>query len=453
MIALRDYQRRARHESRLLYAAGKRAILFVAPTGAGKTVILGDVVARHIQHTPDARVNLYAHRRELVAQAATTFRAMGLEVGALGEGRSAPVQCLSTQTVVSRGEVDKCTLAVFDEAHHYAAELWGGVAKAHRESGATIVGATATPERGDGRGLDHMFDGLVTVAQVRELVTAGALVPCDVVRPARRVPKGKLARSPCAAHLELFRGRRNVVFAPHVKAARDFAAEFALAGVEVRVVEGETEDATRDASLAAFRAGDVEVLVNCMVLTEGWDCPPCEVVTIARDCGSTGMFLQMAGRGARPSPETGKRGYTLLDLRGVSYVHGRPDEDRLYALEGVGISRGTGDGEVGLRLCKVCGVELPESLVCLGCGKDYGLITPTDAGIALEPWREAMRQEAMRQDPPDKRAVRLARWINDARAKGYKPGWATHKYKAVYGHHAPGVVMSAATKMAAEETP
>src|SRR5690348_10462457 len=114
-MLLRSYQQRARSEARAAYARGSRAILYVAPTGAGKTVILGDTIASHLKHHASARVNVYAHRRELLAQAATTFRRFGLEVGVNGEGRSAPVQVLSTQGVLAKGEVDTCTMAVFDE--------------------------------------------------------------------------------------------------------------------------------------------------------------------------------------------------------------------------------------------------------------------------------------------------------------------------------------------------
>src|SRR5260221_215114 len=149
------------------YADGKRAILYVSPTGSGKTVILGDTIASHVRNTPGARVNVYAHRRELLSQAAGTFRAFGLDVGIFGEGAAHPVQIMSTQGVLAKREVPSCTLACFDEAHHYAADEWRVVFDAHRGAGTPIVGATATPERGDGRALD-MFDHIVVVAQPKE---------------------------------------------------------------------------------------------------------------------------------------------------------------------------------------------------------------------------------------------------------------------------------------------
>jgi superfamily II DNA or RNA helicase len=435
-LILREYQRRAREYARALYREGKRAILYVAPTGAGKTVVLADTIAAHVAHADRPRVVFYAHRRELVKQAADTLGRLGLEVGAAGEGAERPVQVVSTQGAIARGELQPCTMAVFDEAHHYSADLWGQIAKTHRDAGATLVGATATPERGDGRPLDHMFDAMVVVAQVSELVKIGALVGCDVIEPSRNVPKGKLATTPVKAHLAHSKGRRNVVFAPHVQACRDFARGFEEAGVSCRVVEGKLASDDRDRYLAEFAAGEVEVLVNCMVLTEGWDCPPCETITIARPCGSTGLFIQIAGRGARSHP--GKTRYTLLDLCGVVATHGRPDDDRDFSLEGVGIG-GAKSQVVTERLCKTCGGIVGPEGTCLGCGEDHGLVTPTDANIALAPWKQRMQT-----DDESTRIARLAKWIDQARRSGHKWQTATYRFRGAYGVMPSGKIVSAA---------
>jgi superfamily II DNA or RNA helicase len=393
----------------------------VAPTGAGKTVILGDTVAAHRRHNANARVNVYAHRRELLTQAADTFRAFGLEVGIAGEGRHHPVQVLSTQAVLSRGEVDSCTMAVFDEAHHYAADTWGDVAKTHKEHGAIIVGATATPERGDGRPLDHMFDAIVVVAQVRELVDLGALVPCSIIKPVRSLRAGQIAQAPHAAYARYAPGRRAVVFAPHVKAAEEYASGFANA----RVIHAKSTD--REESLAAFRSGECPVLVNVNVLTEGWDCPACDCVILARGMGSVGMMIQACGRAARPHP--GKSGYLVIDLRGITVDLGRPDADRVFSLTGEGISRG--DGVIAEeRLCKMCQAVLGEEETCPACGTFNGLEVPKVVGVELEAWN--VRYQG---DGDDDRVARLAKWLRLMLMQG-KSGRALfaaqYKYQATY---------------------
>ncbi len=417
------YQTRARGLARRAYAEGKRAILYVAPTGAGKTVILGDTIASHVRNAPGARVNVYAHRRELLHQAAATFRALGLDVGVFGEGAAHPVQIMSTQGVLAKGEVQSCTLAVFDEAHHYAADEWRAVFDAHKNAKTPIVGATATPERGDGRALD-MFDHIVVVAQPKELIAAGRLVPCDWQGPKRKVPKGKLARTPLFAHQSLSRGRRNVIFAPNLKSAREWMGHFQTAGVASGMVWGAQKAEERDRTLANFRAGKLRVVFNCGVLTEGYDDPGIGMITIARTVGSAGMLIQMAGRGARVAP--GKDSYTLADLAGACLTYGLPDDDREFSLEGVGISRGSGSLAAAQRLCKRCKSELLED-VCARCGLDNGQEVPGDAGIELGRW-DAKRAA---DNTPDKRAAQLARWMQkfpgkDSRFYGFR-------FKSVYG--------------------
>ncbi len=433
-MILHPFQQVARSKARAEYARGKRAIVYVAPTGAGKTVILGDTIASHVRHTRDARVNVYAHRRELVSQAAATFRAMGLEVGAHGEGRSAAVQVCSTQAVLASGQLDKCTLAVFDEAHHYAADTWGDVARLHKEHGATIVGATATPERGDGRPLNHMFDALVVVAQVKELnevwrkdpARRSGLVPIlDIKKPRFSLRKNQIAQSPRAAYEKFAKGRRAVVFASHVKAAEDFAAGWP----EARVLHGKSTD--RDETLAHFREHG-GVIVNVNVLTEGWDDPRCDCVIIARRMGSVGMLIQSAGRGARAAGPS-KDGYLLIDLMGVTVELGRPDDDREYSLDGeCGISRG-GGVVAEERLCKRCQAAIGDEDKCPRCGCLNGLVTPVDAGVELESWS---MQKHFAKDDEETRRSRLAGWIRKAEARGLR-GKSLYsvqgKYRAVYG--------------------
>lgn len=439
-MILRPYQARTLDAARTAYASGRRAPVIVCPTGGGKTCMGGHAVGGHVQR--GGTVNWYAHRRELLLQAADTMRALGLECGLFGEGASARVQLAMVQTAVARREVRACSLAVVDECHHSAADEWAIVPQAHKDAGALLLGLTATPERGDGRGLGPVFDHVVIAAQVKELIAGGALVPPEVISPKRKVPKGKLACHPVKAYLDHGRGRRNVVFCPNLRAAREWCEDFKRAGVTAEVVDGAMANADRDRILGDLRTGKTSVVLNVYVLTEGFDCPDVGVITIARPCGSTGMFIQMCGRGARPA--TGKTHYTLLDLRGVVDTHGTPDDDREYSLEGIGISSGSGTGVVGARLCKQCKFELGELDVCPRCGCDCSLEVPEDAGIDLARW-DAKRAA---DNSPDKRAQQVARWMR--KFPGKKPQFYAYRYKAVYGHWMPTEVAALATRLVNE---
>jgi len=287
------------------------------------------------------------------------------------------------------------------------------------------VGLTATPERGDGQGLGALFDALIVAASPRELTEAGHLVPCEIIAPDRPLRSAEIAQRPVDAYLEHARGRRTIVFASHVKAARQYLDEFAAEGVRAAVVHGELAAADRGEIMRRYRAGEIDVLVNVYVLTEGFDDPITSCCIIARGCTTPGIYLQMVGRILRPAP--GKTSALLIDLRGVVHVHGRPDEDRTYSLDGRAIRR-EGDA-AGVRLCVVCQAPIPEgSTICPGCDRAPSeLEAPAVLGLEL------VRYAGKRQEGDAERVATLARWFIDAQARGFKTGWAYHKYKVVYG--------------------
>lgn len=446
-ITARDYQVRAIDGARRAIRSGKRAPLIVAPTGAGKTTIASLIVSGHLSKAvvggKAPRVVWLAHRRELVKQAAATLTRAGLVVGHEGLNANAPVQVTSIQTVLARGELPEATLAVIDEAHHIVSTEWIKIPRAYLAHGTLLVGLSATPERADGLGLGGkagVFDHLEVAAQIGELIAAGHLVPCDVLAP--RAGFRSLALDPWDAYQRYTPRGRAVVFAPHVKAAEEFAEDFRARGIEAAVVHGELEDVKRDRACEAFARGELPVLVNVMVLTEGWDAPIADTCILARRVGSPSLFLQMVGRVLRTRP--GKTGATLLDLAGNVMLHGRPDEERIYSLEGPAVKLARGSAWDGVRLCKRCKAEIPpEAMACEECGKPVAsLRTPKGEGVELD--RHAWFQRL----PEDKRVGKLAKFYREGLAKGYARGWAENKFKWCSGHYPPADVKVAAWKLA-----
>ena len=432
-MILHPYQQAAYDEGRDHYRAERRSVLFIDPTGMGKTVLGGAMVRGAVER--GKRVAWYAHTRELVTQAAKSIERFGVKVGFAGLCPDAPCQVTSVQTALARRMLPPADLVFLDEAHHYAAEEWRRVPDAYRQMGARFVGLTATPERADGLGLGMgdapLFDALVTVCQVADLVelwredpTRG-LVPCegdDIIQPSR--PVRKLAQEPVAAYLAHAPGRSAVVFAPHVKAAQSFAEGFARAGIEVGVVHGGMGKDERDTTLARFASGQLRVVVNVMVLTEGWDAPIADTCILARKVGSRSLYLQMVGRVLRPFP--GKTRAILLDLVGAVRAHGPPGEPSVYSLDGIACAR---KGAVdALRTCRVCKSLIPNGEErCPECDtKLLALEVPEGEGVALEKFAWA------RGATLEKQAAALARWQAACVEKGHKLTSADHKFKAVF---------------------
>lgn len=436
----RPYQTRTIDECRRLVASGKRAPLIVCPTGGGKT-FMGGMIAESVVKKGGRFVWL-CHRRELVRQAADTFRnVFALDVGCNGLGLSLPIQVCMVQTLTRREEAPEGTVIGFDEAHHFAAANdWSRLVDAYKD--AIRFGFTATPERADGQGLGHAFDSIVVAAQISELIainrldSSSGLVPCEVVSPKSTIRSGAIAQRPVDAYQRHAPGTSAVVFAPRIADGQDFVRDFRAAGVTAEMISGDMPGDLRDDALARFASGAVMVVVNVGVLTEGWDCPRAQTCILARKVGSAGLYLQMIGRVLRSFP--GKRSALLIDLGGSVDNFGPPDEDRDFNLDGLGITRK--GAPAGDRFCQVCGTLIEGDGPC-ECGEAREAVKVEIAGVEIGKW------DRMRALPQDKRAASLARWMIAAREKGHKDGAVKYKFKAVFGHWPDAGIWARATAM------
>jgi superfamily II DNA or RNA helicase len=374
-IQLRPYQQRAIDDLRAAYQRGRRAPLLVAPTGSGKTTVAAWIIKSALDL---GNTSLFcAGRVELVNQTAATLRRAGVpSIRVIQANRDegppdAPVTVASIDTLRACSELPQAKLLVLDEAHHGAARTWAGIWAGVRNSspGARLLGLTATPERGDGRALE-LFDELVTGPTVAELTALGSLAPLRIWAPPSWLEAGKLALDPLTAYQQHAAGQRVVVFCGTVAHAREVLAQFTAAGISADIVTGTTPSKRRAAALLRFTAGELTALINCGVLTEGWDDPEIAFGIVARRIGHAGLWLQIAGRLLRAAP--GKRHATLLDLAGNVHEHGPPDLPRSYSLTGRGIRPAA--VRDAIRQCTGCGsVALAGPPSCPYCGTEYPL--------------------------------------------------------------------------------
>ena len=439
MKELRAYQQNAIDSIRKKISEGKRAPLCVSPTGSGKTVILSEIIKLHLQKSSSNKVLLVAHRRELIGQAATTLLKFGItNIGEIIPGApyraGAKVQVASTQTLRAREMFPSATLVIFDEAHHYSSDDYSILAAGYPNS--IRLGFTATPIRSDGRGMSPAFDSIVVVSTIKELTYEGFLVPCKVIAPEIPLKRPALACKPVEAFEQHAKDRKTVVFAEFVKDAELFRQQFIERGHKAVVITGEMNQDERRHAFKEHERG--ATLINCMVLTEGWDSPETSCAILARGCGSVGTYLQIVGRILRSHPN--KRDAVLIDLPGRAFhTHGAPDEDREYSLTGKGIRRKTGDE---VKFCSACGNPLDE-YPCEFCGNNPAgdrYLDPKYTGDRL-----AERYAAKRSESVPARIESLARWMTESRAKGWKPWSALSKFQAVYGYKPDAEMIKEAT--------
>jgi DNA repair protein RadD len=438
---LRDYQLDAIEKVRRAARDGAKAVCLVMPTGAGKTRTCGEIV--RLATSKGKSALWVAHRAELVDQAVDALAVLGVRAGAVCASAVSPpqphlpVQVATVQTLLARGVRPPADIIVTDESHHYAAKTFLALVREYPE--ALIIGPTATPERGDGKGLGELFDTIVVGTSVRRLVELGHLVPANLIRPPRKLRTGEIARRPVDAYLEHAARRRAIVFSPLIDEAKRHVVEFREAGLRAELVTGETAWSERRKAFADLGGGNLDALVNVNVATEGFDVPSTDCVILARNFGSAGGYIQAVGRGLRTSPATGKRDAVIIDLAGTSHVHGHPEDDRVFALDGRGITSASSSFVSGF--CAVCGAPLPEEGPCLSCGIDRGREEQRVVNERLEPYA------AKRAEAPDQRIATLMRWITVQRSKGYKTSWSAVKYKAVYGEWPPLAIRNAAEAM------
>jgi DNA repair protein RadD len=438
----RPYQTRAIDAARQAFQDGSKAVLVVAPTGSGKTCMGATVVAGHLARAPENRVVWLAHRTELLDQAAGAIHAAGLEVSLRNSNPSARVHVESVQTILARGHAPEASLLIADEAHHYVdSGRWGDIVALYK----LVLGLTATPERGDGKPLSF-FQSLVVAAQIRELIELGYLVPLHVKFPVPAVGKGDISKRPVDAYLAECKGQRAIVFAGHLKAAESYLAGFREQGIRCALVSGKTPAGTRADVLAMHKRGELQVLVNCGVLTEGYDDPAVSCIIIARRCDSQGLWLQMTGRGLRPS--AGKARCTLLDLMGMVHTLGRPDSDRIFSLEGEPISLSHRATYTVARLCASCKTVIDDSGVCFECGMTNGLVIPKATGVELFSW-EDFYKDVRDNLKPRRDAISLAGMLRKYRKPDGKPNLAqaTNRYFAIFKRYPDATCVAQAREL------
>ncbi|WP_367324816.1 DEAD/DEAH box helicase [Streptomyces sp. HUAS ZL42] len=348
-LPLRDYQRAAIDKLTEGWRAGRVRLAVVLPTGAGKTVVFSHL-ANLIHHRQHVRTLIIAHRDELIQQAAAKVKAVAphLTVGIVkaeqDEHQDADVIVASIQTLAvpkRRVAITGIGLVIVDEAHHAAAPTYVDVLKHFGCFDRTpTAGFTATMKREDG-GLATVWEEVVYTRDILEMIRDRHLVDVrgkkvvvdelaldDVASRGGDFQEGQLGQAlddsgaskvVADAYIEHAADRPGVVFTPTVATAHTMAEALTAAGIPTGVVSGEMPRAERVDTLTKFSSGELQVLSNCSVLTEGFDAPWTSCAVIARPTRSVVLYTQMVGRVLRPWK--GKTDALVLDVTGASSRH------------------------------------------------------------------------------------------------------------------------------------
>ena len=328
-----------------------QSVMAQMPTGTGKTYLLTAVIDSFVSNNPMEKVWIVAHRRELVSQIDETVRKFHSYSASNTSSLLSSVKAMSILWLMRHYDEieEEPGMIVIDEAHHALAktykEMW------ERFPNAKFLGLTATPCRLNGKGFTDLFDVLVQSWSVPEFISKGRLATYDFVsiktdgvtqrlidslqkRGADGDYQNKemdmlLNKKPSIERLyrsleEFGKDRKGIVYAINISHAQKITKLYQENGVKAIAIDSKTPDTERQQDIEAFKKGDIQVLVNVDIFSEGFDCPDVEFVQLARPTLSLAKYLQMVGRGLRVAK--GKKNCVIIDNVGLYRVFGLPSQ-------------------------------------------------------------------------------------------------------------------------------
>ncbi len=373
--------------------------LGVAPTGAGKTIMLSGVVGQMLGDN-NAKAGVLAHRDELTAQNVLKFAKVNPAIStSIIDARTKSWRGRTTfamvPTLARKANLDAMPaldLLVIDEAHHVAADSYRRIIDhaQDRNPDVKVFGVTATPNRGDKKGLRPVFSNVADQISIGELIASGHLVPprtfvidvgaqealqsvsktiddFDMKAVDAIMNKVPITDAVIRHWQEKAGDRQTVVFCSTVDHARNVRDAFTAAGVSAEMIYGDMGTGERRSALLAYENGDVQVIINVAVLTEGWDHQPTSCIILLRPSSYKSTMIQMVGRGLRtvdPNefPGVVKTDCIVLDFGTSTLLHGCLEQD-------VNLDGRIGDGEAPTKDCPECAAIVPlAAMECPLCG-------------------------------------------------------------------------------------
>ena len=373
---LRDYQQEMLDRLHVAWER-KPSVMVQMPTGTGKTHLMAAVIHENM----DRGVLIVAHRAELIGQISQTLDSFEVPHGMIDRTtadldiitRQHQVVVASIQTLSRRMTTTNYTndtsfnpnLVIVDEAHHAVANtyrlLWDRWPKAK------FLGLTATPCRLNQTGFTDLFDMLLESYSIQEFIDRGWLSDFEYVSVTpdnwmveriaglrKRGVDGDYQTKEMAtvmdspesiehlynSYMQYARGKKGIVYAINREHAQHISDYYADRGVKCCWIEAQTPAEERQHLVDEYRNGDMDVIVNVDIFSEGFNCPEVEFIQLARPTLSLSKYLQQVGRGMRVVPF--KDYVVILDQVGMYQTFGMPTEERNWELMFSGKKSGKG---------------------------------------------------------------------------------------------------------------
>lgn len=339
------------------------SVMLQMPTGTGKTYLfvslINDLILYYKEQHLELHILVVVHRTELIDQISSSLSRYGISHGIVQGNREQQlwhrVQVASIQSILSARNQwntirQKFDYIIVDEAHHSLANTYKQLFETFPK--AKKLGVTATPYRLNHETFLPLYQHLITSPQISWFIEHGLLSDFEYIsiKPDSMMQRminnteisqtGDFANTdlditfnqrPIRAKLfESYKkyawGRKGIIYAINKAHAYNIASLYSSKGVKAVALDCDTPKAERQDMIEAFRRGDIQILVNVEIFTEGFDCTDVNFIQLARPTCSLALYLQQVGRGLRI--EEGKDKTIIIDNVGLYNYFGLPDADR-----------------------------------------------------------------------------------------------------------------------------
>lgn len=363
-ITLRDYQQLAKEEIFSRWNCVDN-ILYQMPTGTGKTrlftSIIRDISIWGLRHNINYRILIIAHRSELIEQSSRSLDKYRIKHGVLAgtmkdkRDLTQAIQVASIQTITHPANqcmIDdlKFDFIIIDEAHHAVAnsyqKLWEYCPDAKK------LGVTATPWRMNNSGFAQIFDAYIPSMSIKNFIQKGWLatyqyysIPTssELVKSIESIREfdiegdyknsalvevcdtSKIRAQLYDSYEKNVLGKKGIIYSISREHSEHICLQYRSRGVAIENIDSKTPAKVREKVIQAFRNGEIDIIVNVDIFSEGFDCPDIEFIQLARPTKSLVKYIQQVGRGLR---KNGDKKCIILDNVGMYSRFGLPDEER-----------------------------------------------------------------------------------------------------------------------------
>lgn len=450
-LQLYPHQTTLIEEARSYIANGSDGVLIQSPPGSGKSVI----IAKIAKYATDKgnHVLFIVHRKELVRQIEETFELVGVS------------KELSTVMTVGKvanrlDQLPPPTIIITDETHHSRAATYKKVYDYHSQ--AIKLGFTATPWRMSGKGFTDIYDTIIHGKQVDWLITNKFLAPFHYYAPTlteidtlKKASTGdytkksmdqavsKVIFGDIVKHYkELANGRKTILYAHSVEASVEIMQAFQDAGINAIHADAKTPPKERDSIMNRFKSGDIEVLCNVDLVSEGFNVPDCSCVILVRPTASLVLYLQQSMRSMRY--QDGKDAI-IIDHVGNYAMHGLPDTYREWSIEDQvkGTRKNNTANELPIKQCPTCHMVNHSNVrICVGCGEEFPIEQSTletleDSKLEkIDSFKFQADYEAIRLKAEyGNKKIEELKTVEDyflfAKARGHKDAWIKFQHPSL----------------------